>query len=316
MPNGDKTFTDRLRDRRTQLFGQGDPLGLGETPQGQAVQEAAGVQSERLSSALRGEKEFQEFPQDILASEDFFLGRAGNFLQPLIQNALRELEIQDAKAQQEQVDTGEVQAAADAVMSGKLKLINVPQEIRVAAANRLTQMGFDPASDINIALAGMEGAFFGEQPTAGLGGTDIALGGFKPLELLRQAGLAGEKFLGTAKGQRAEIYTDQKEAFVGQLKVIAGETGVLNDRDIERLKRALPDTGDTFAQAQVKFGQTKAILNAKFGGAGLTPLASEGQPANLTTGTLGIPTAGATGVSPVSAPTRDVYVQEVGGFDY
>jgi hypothetical protein len=315
--NPDLTFTDRLRERREQLFGAGDPLGLTETPQGQAVQRAADISAERQGAALAGETEFQAQPSDIFSTEEFFLGRAGNFLQPLIDNALKELEVQDAKAKAEMTagglmidpETGEimvdpeVERDAQSIMQGVMKLTDVAMDRRGAVAQRMAQLGYDPAVEVKSLLGNMEALYFGE------GDQSISVAGVPIVESLKKLGLTFGKEFKTQRGQRAELYEDTREGFTSALRNLASQTGQLNEREFEALQKLTPSIEDTPEQARLKFSQLRGQIAAKFGGGTGEPLAlgSEGQ------SIFGIPTAQATTGTGAGV---DPYVSELQGLSY
>lgn len=328
MDNNNLTFTDKLRQRRESLFGAGDPLGIGQTPQGQVVRQAADIQAERLGKALEGGEQFQQFPQEIMGAEEMFLGRAQNYLQPLIQNALQELEAQEAAAQKaaQSMSVGgyvidpvtgeitidpEVEMSAQNILKGSMKLADVEMSKRPAVANRLSQLGFDPAGEVNNLLSNMETLFFGGQ-----GKPSISIAGVTGIQQLKGLGLAAGKQLRTERGQRAQLYGDTREGFTSALRALASQSGQLNEREFQALQRLTPSEADTDEQARFKFGQLRQQIAQKYGSGTLKQqpmqVGSEGQ----TSGIFGInfPTAQAAGTT--GQVVKDVYQTEVEGLKY
>ena len=83
-----------------------------------------------------------------------------------------------------------------------------------------------------------------------------------PVEAFAQRGTLG---LGafTKMNPDAATYSDDREAFLGILsRQIGAERGVLTDRDISRMDRALPSFGDTTAVRDRKLAFLKGLLNA------------------------------------------------------
>ena len=75
-------------------------------------------------------------------------------------------------------------------------------------------------------------------------------------------GVAGALGLNSA----AKTYNDQRKGFAATLKQITGDTGVLTEKDYQRLAGLIPSLGATPEEAQNKFNDLRSQIAASFGG--------------------------------------------------
>ena len=101
-------------------------------------------------------------------------------------------------------------------------------------------------------------------------GVGQALGNIEELQqAYNKAGGAGGRIGGTVSGlvgkvglnDQANVYNSSKQAFLSQIARTLGEKGMLSDKDITRIEKALPSLSSTKGEADAKWRLIKSIIS-------------------------------------------------------
>jgi len=74
-----------------------------------------------------------------------------------------------------------------------------------------------------------------------------------------------------SKGERANLYKKNIDAFTSQLKSLSGESGVLSDQDRKDLKKAFPKFTDSPEEAATQWGILQSMIDNKLSAIGVNP---------------------------------------------
>ena len=124
------------------------------------------------------------------------------------------------------------------------------KDISMESKYSLSQQGLAPdeiGDEKGIAVAKtvseLMDIFYGEEGTE----DDLAYGRGKGVTKK----VAG--FFGVEGTEREVVYEDLRDAFSGTLKSVLGESGILTDRDIKRIKKAIPGITSKPEEADMKW---------------------------------------------------------------
>lgn len=175
----------------------------------------------------------------------------------------------------EAAKTGIISREAAFEAGAPLDVVRTAQPTMTAGERTANSKREAQASKANEYLSSLRNLYFAEE-----GSKDDLVAGRGLGGLLKRVGLKINQTTGggakskvtmggsekeLTKGQRANLYKDLSDALLAQVKLAAGEAGVLTDADIKRLKKAIPSFMTTPEEAGALFDQLSSLVNANVG---------------------------------------------------